>query len=1133
MQTKLKSLFQLLDKKLLFYLTIFLFIFIPLYPKLPLADIIPGYLVRVRLEDFFVLLTSLVWLLQFIRKKIKWNTFFFWAIVGYLVVGFSSIFSGIFLNHTIPGELLHIGKSGLHFFRYAEYFSLFVVAFSALTEQKQLKTFFKLLIVIILAISLYGAGQKYLQWPLYSTMNREYSKGQALTLGEGARVQSTFGGHYDMAAYLVITLPIIFAYLLYTKSWRLRILLSLVELAGSWMLVLSGSKTSLIAYGLTHLVLIFNYLKLKKFNWLKLSKYLIGLASIWMILSIAIFSLNKEMATTFLDLSLKVPIAGSIVSKFYTSNTDSTKPKDWTNTEPVYEEKVILLDNGQKAIEYIKKDEAWSPNAIKYGISMGIRLDTLWPNAITALRRNIYLGSSYANLNKKALNEFTDSDSTDNNFLRTLGETGLLGFFNFYGLIILLTITLIKTNSKPLNDTYIYSQAFLGAIIGLLFNAVYIDVFAASKVAFSFWLIAGLTLKAFYLNQPNLAKNLDRERFKKVKSFWTKYWPFLIASLLLGLLLWRNPYLEEFSLLNKFNFEGDNYRNLVLAKCIVEKNSFSLCRETTSLPVSFSPIYALLIVPIYKIMTNPNAYFFVNYFLFILTFIFLYGSLNKIIKSRWWQFAFLTLFILNPFPRQLAMQSTSINLLMTFIAFALYIKILVIPHFKKIYRVFLSRNLTLLVIFLGLIFVTYSSFRHHPDPLFKDFSLGEKTIPFQTIKRANLTFGKKLKDRPYLITTENPYLFDLYGNSNYLLLPYSPYQDLFDQGEKVWGEFIVNAKNGSDNSIKHNFDYKAVKNTWDLHPLYKEILNTNLLYFTNIGINDFKDLRRDFDTKVIDLECNEECNFYQLDNKKVLPKIKEPSVYNNIALTSQFSNLTQQPKQDLSFIITGHTYPDPSLKENQPLSGQPERYYAKQFAQRLSPLLDQSSDFLVVIGDLVKIFENGRYLTLDRYFTNLYQKPLINVPNQLDPKRYLPGYQNYIIGDNYFINLRPNEKHTLTKAEKLALYNSFYELEFSSVDYVFIFSYQNLRYNDDFMELVLPKLNQLTNKSIYIISGNEGEETPYKSILDQIIKDEEPQIENYDNVFFIKTGFNEITPAQGLKVTINKTNGAKITPIEF
>ncbi|MDH5533812.1 MAG: O-antigen ligase family protein [Candidatus Pacebacteria bacterium] len=1126
MTTKLKSILHHLDKNILFYLTAFLFVFIPLYPKLPLADIIPGYLVRIRLEDIFVLLTGVIWAIQWFRKKIKWNTFFFWAIVGYLLIGFASIISGIFLNHTIPGQLLHIGKSGLHFFRYAEYFSLFVVAFAGLTDQKQLNVIFKLLIVSLIAITIYGAGQKYLEWPLYSTMNREYAKGQALTLGEGARVQSSFGGHYDMAAYMVITLPIIFAYILYTKSWRAKIFLAIIELGGVWMLVLSGSKTSLIAYGLTHLVIIVNYLRLKKLNFSKLFKYLFGLLITGTILAVTVFTLNKEMATTFLDLSLKIPVAGSVVGKFYTSDTDASKPKDWTSTEPVYEEKIILLDNGEEAIEYTQKVEQWSPNAIKYGISMGIRLDTLWPNAITALRRNLYLGSSYANLNKSALNEFTDSDSTDNNFLRTLGETGLLGFVSFYSIIFLLIITLLKVKAKPLTPAFVYSQALLGGTIGLLFNAIYIDVFSASKIAFTFWLITGLTLKSFYLNQPDLAKQLDKHRSIWIKKFWNKRWPFLLALLVMGLFLWRNPYLEEFTILNKFNFKGDNYQNLVLAKCIVEKNDFSLCRENSSLPVKFAPLYSLMIVPIYNLMSNPNAYFFINYFLFSLTIIFLYGALRKIVKGHWWQLSFLTLFIINPLIREFVMESTSINALMMIAALALYLKILIIPHFKKVYRTFFSSNITLSVVFLGMAFFTYSSFTHHPDPLFTDSSLGGKALSYQTIKRANLTFGRKLKDRPYLITAGNPYHFDLYGNNNYLLLPYTPHQDLFIQAKNVWGEF--NLSNGN------TFDYSQVTRPTDLHPLYKQVLKTNPLYFTNADSGEFKDLRRDFNTTVIDLECDEQCNFYQLADKTPLGQIFELSIYNQSIFGQTIPELFTQPKEDLSFIVTAHTYPDPTLKENQPLPGQPDRYYAKHLAQRLSSLLEQPSDFIVMLGDLIKEPAKSQYSIFDKYFTSFYTKPFINVANNLDPKRNMPGYQKYTIGDNYFINFRGSDQHTLTKAEKLAFYNSFYELEFSDTDYVFIFSYKNLRYNSDFMDLVMPKLNQLKDKSIYVIAGNKGEKQTYGTDLTQVLNEKKTKtVNDYDNVIFIETGFNEETTPQALKIDISKDGGSTITPIEF
>ena len=62
------------DQHGLFTISAFLLAFIPLYPKLPLFEAIPGYLVRVRLEDMLVLATSLVWLIQLIRKKIAWKT---------------------------------------------------------------------------------------------------------------------------------------------------------------------------------------------------------------------------------------------------------------------------------------------------------------------------------------------------------------------------------------------------------------------------------------------------------------------------------------------------------------------------------------------------------------------------------------------------------------------------------------------------------------------------------------------------------------------------------------------------------------------------------------------------------------------------------------------------------------------------------------------------------------------------------------------------------------------------------------------------------------------------------------------------------------------------------------------------
>ena len=73
---------------------------------------------------------------------------------------------------------------------------------------KSLYSFIKTAVITLIAVVLYGLGQKYLYWPAFSTMNREFSKGMRLYLTPTSRVMSTFGGHYDYAAYLMMLLTL-------------------------------------------------------------------------------------------------------------------------------------------------------------------------------------------------------------------------------------------------------------------------------------------------------------------------------------------------------------------------------------------------------------------------------------------------------------------------------------------------------------------------------------------------------------------------------------------------------------------------------------------------------------------------------------------------------------------------------------------------------------------------------------------------------------------------------------------------------------------------------------------------------------------------------------------------------------
>src|SRR3990167_659848 len=124
------------------------------------------------------------------------------------------------------------------------------------------------------------------------------------------------------------------------------------------------------------------------------------------------------------------------------------------------------------------KPRVYSQAAVQYDLSTGIRLDYTWPQAIKGFVRNPVLGSGYSTLTKEHVEDFTDAESTDNDFLRALGETGLAGFLAFYGILAFVVWYAIK-NFKMVKDPFFATiiGGLTAAIIGLLVNAFYIDFF--------------------------------------------------------------------------------------------------------------------------------------------------------------------------------------------------------------------------------------------------------------------------------------------------------------------------------------------------------------------------------------------------------------------------------------------------------------------------------------------------------------------------------------------------------------------------------------------------------------------------------------------------------------------------------
>ncbi len=75
-------------------------------------------------------------------------------------------------------------------------------------------------------------------------MNPEYAKGYLLYLTPEARISSTFAGHYDLAAYLVFIIPLIWGFYFARQnlSYLFLFILSL------FTLILTASRISYGAY---------------------------------------------------------------------------------------------------------------------------------------------------------------------------------------------------------------------------------------------------------------------------------------------------------------------------------------------------------------------------------------------------------------------------------------------------------------------------------------------------------------------------------------------------------------------------------------------------------------------------------------------------------------------------------------------------------------------------------------------------------------------------------------------------------------------------------------------------------------------------------------------------------------------
>ncbi len=451
-----------------------LLVFIPLYPKFPLFNVSNTY-VAVRLDDIVVALAVLVWFIyqitqRFSFSKLKISRLF----LIYFLAIFVSFIHAFLIYQTEPTNILI-----LHLFRRFEYMSLFFIAIDAVKSLDDFKFLYYFFLISTGLVTFYGYGQKYLSYPVISTMNSEFSKGQLLEMNIWTRISSTFAGHYDLAAYLSVALIIILAVFILSKNKFTKIISLLIWIPAYQILTLTASRISIFAFlGGICLTLIL----IKKYLWI---------IPITSLVAFSIFNsgdLNQRLIATipalknqFTPQTITTPIPTAIPTVAVITPKPSLAPVKITTPIPT-----IVRH----------QPEEYPPVDADVGVARSgeIRFNAEWPRAITAWRRNPLVGSGLGSITL----------ATDNDYLRALGESGLFGLITFLTILFYFIFKTIPLYFKKSKNTYdIIALICLGGLITTLANAIFIDVFEASKTAYLFWIMLGCYYQSLNLkNDP-------------------------------------------------------------------------------------------------------------------------------------------------------------------------------------------------------------------------------------------------------------------------------------------------------------------------------------------------------------------------------------------------------------------------------------------------------------------------------------------------------------------------------------------------------------------------------------------------------------------------------------------------------
>jgi hypothetical protein len=523
-----------ISDNILYLYTLFLLAFIPLYPKIPLLDLKNTW-VYIRLDDFAIALGVLLLGIQLLRRKATLKTPLTINITLFWIIGLvATVWGIIFIFPQLVD--VHSNLAILHYVRRIEYLSVFFIAYSAIRTKKQLYGVIAVLSLTLLAVVGYGLGQRYLGFPAYLTMNEEFAKGTPLRLSGLSRIPSTFAGHYDLAAYLVMIIAITASMVTAMKKYWLKLLFILLSISGIVVLLMTASRVSFAVYLVTITFLLIIQKK-------KLFIIPVVVGSIFFASTFEGISDRYMSTISTADVIVDARTGETIgIGKEVEENGETKiviKEEQSTGENlPQGSGYVNVPNEGKRTEALVYREGKESEGAtsltgdfvvkkvLAYDVSLTTRLQGTWPRAFEAFKRNILLGSGYSSITL----------ASDGNYIRILGEVGLAGFMAFIGIFLVYFVYVKKllsdVNSRVAKHFILGTSA---AIFGVALNAVLIDVFEASKVAYMLWMLMGISLATLFLY-----KKKDINIVQELKSVLTSPLAILIGLCLGSIFLNMN-----------------------------------------------------------------------------------------------------------------------------------------------------------------------------------------------------------------------------------------------------------------------------------------------------------------------------------------------------------------------------------------------------------------------------------------------------------------------------------------------------------------------------------------------------------------------------------------------------------------